>query len=240
MTSPPDAQTKALRRLFQRKPAAQLAELQRVLGSSGRTVLRALQRTGYLTSYSHAGKYYSLVDIPTFDERGLWFHGEARFSKHGTLRKTVVVFVTEAPAGYTHDELAIILGLRVHDTLRSLVEDNQIGRVRVDVVYLYVAADPAIASAQLSRRETTISTAVPATEPQPLADAGPSPELDLARIVDVLVAVIHAPKDEARTIAARLRAAAIMVTDEQVAAVFERYGLPGKKTARSRSQRSRR
>ena len=212
-----------------------------MLGSSGRTVLRALHRTGYVTSYSHAGKYYTLEGIPTFNERGLWFHGATRFSKHGTLRKTVVVLVTEAPAGYTHEELAIILGLRVHDTLRSLVEDNQIGRVRVDVVYVYVAADPAIASAQLSRRETPVPTAVPAIEPQTTAvDAGPSPELDLARVVDVLLAVIHAPKDDARTVAARLRASGVVVADEQVAAVFVRYGLPGKKTAHSRSRRSRR
>jgi len=237
--SPTDARSQTLQKLFGRKPALRLQEMQRAVRTSGRTVFRLLAPLGYLSSYSHAGKYYTLVDIPTFDERGLWFHGEARFSKHGTLRKTVVVLVTEAPAGYTHEELAIILGLRVHDTLRSLVEANEIGRVRIDVVYLYVAADPDTASVQLSQREAITTAAAPEREPQ-APSGGPVPELDLARVVDVLVAVIHAPRDDARTIAARLRAVGLLVTDEQVEAVFEQYGLPGKKTARSRSRRSQR
>jgi hypothetical protein len=121
-------------------------------------VLTALRKVGYLSSYSHAGKYYTLLEIPTFDERGLWFHGEARFSKHGTLRNTVVVLITEAPAGYTQQELAVILGLRVHDTLLDLVEADEIGRVLLDVAYVYVATDPGLASAQLSHRESLTPT----------------------------------------------------------------------------------
>lgn len=229
-----DERSQALRRLFRRKRVAQLKELQRVLGTSGRTVLRALEREGYLTSYSQAGQYYTLKGIPTFDEQGLWFHGEARFSKHATLRRTVVVLVTESVAGHTHEELAVILGLRLHDTLRSLVEAEEIGRVRVDVIYIYVATDGTIASAQLSRREAM--SVAPAPETRIVVSL---PELDLARVIDVLVAVIHAPKDDAHVIAARLRAGGLMVAEEQVEAVFEQYGL-GKKTARSRSRRSKR
>ncbi len=235
---PPHDYSPKLHSLFRRKRVVTIKELHQALGVSSRmTVLAALRKVGYLSSYSHAGKYYTLVDIPTFDERGLWFHGDTRFSRHGTLRRTVVVLVTEAPAGHTHEELAIILGLRVHDTLRSLVEDNEIGRVLVDVVYVYVSADPDTASAQLSRREAITTAVAPAKEPQ-APTVGPVLELDLAGVVDVLVAVIHAPKDDARTIAARLRAAGLVVADEQVAAVFEHYGLSEKKTAYSRSRRS--
>ena len=235
---PPHDYSPRLLSLFRRKPVVTIRDLHQVLGVSSRmTVLAALRKVGYVSSYSHAGKYYPLVDIPTFDERGLWFHGEARFSKHGTLRRTLVVLVTDAPAGYTHDELATILGLRVHDTLLSLVQANEIGRVRLDVVYVYVATDPDTASAQLSHREAITKAAAPAPRSPP---GGPVPELDLGRVIDVLVAVIHAPRDDAATIAARLRAMGIMLSDEQVEAVFEQYGLPGKKTARSRSPRSQR
>jgi hypothetical protein len=58
-------------------------------------------------------------------------------------------------------------------------------------------------------------------------------------VIDVLVAVIQAPKDDAHAIAARLRATGLAVSDEQVEVVFAQYGLE-KKTARSRSTRSRR
>jgi len=150
------------------------------------------------------------------------------------------VLVTKAPAGYTHEELEVILGLRVHDTLLSLVEAEEIGRVHIDVAYLYVAADPERASAQLSWREgMSVTTAAVAPKPK-IPTEEPTVELDPTHVIDVLVAVIHAPKDDARTIAARLRAGGLLVANEQVEAVFEQYGLPEKKTVRSHSRRSRR
>jgi len=193
-----------------------------------------LDRLGYLSSYSHAGRYYTLGDIPTFAAHGLWFYGEARFSKHGTLRATVVVLVREAPAGHTHEELQGIVGLRIHDTLRSLVADRVLGRERVEAVYLYVDADLKRAAAQLEQRRRM--RAAPPIAPG--VDKR-SPPLDLARVVDILLAVIHGPKEDAAAIAARLRQGGLAVSDEQVEAVFTQYGLE-KKTALSRSRRSRR
>lgn len=227
-----DEAGEALERLFRRKPVVELEALRSALGTTSRTtVFRALRRVGYLTSYSHAGRYYTLRTAPRFDGRGLWFCGEVRFSAHGTLRATIVVLVKEAPAGRTHEDLEVILGLRVHDTLRSLVEAKEVGRERIEAVYVYVDSDPGRAAAQLERRRRPARSEPVGVGPLP------PPPLDLARVVDVLLAVIHAPKDDARTIAARLRASGLAVEDEQVEAVFSQYDL-GKKTARSRSRRS--
>jgi hypothetical protein len=184
---------------------------------------------GYLTSYSHAGRYYTLGDVPRFDATGLWFHGEVRFSKHRTLRATVVVLVKESPAGHTHEELEAVLQLRVHDTLRSLVEKKTLGRERVTGVYLYLHPNRDVAAVQLTRRREIASSA-PSAPP-------PAVPLDPTRIIEVLVAVIQAPKDDARAIAARLRARGLALTADQVERVLTGYGLE-KKTARSRSRRS--
>lgn len=232
--SPIDTDLPVLERLFERRRVARLAELRKALGVRSRTtVFFALKRAGYLTSYSHAGQYYTLRHIPTFDVHGLWFLGDIRFSKHGTLRATVIVLVCEAPAGRTHEELEVILGLRVHDTLRSLVEAHALGREPVQSVYVYLDPDPERAAAQLEARRRT--------RPGPTPEAAPRawPALEASRVIEVLVAVIHAPRDDARTIAARLRAGGLGVRDEQVAAVFAQYALE-KKTAHSRSPRSRR
>lgn len=232
--SPIDPDLPVLERLFERRRVARLAELRKALGVRSRTtVFFALKRAGYLTSYSHAGQYYTLRHIPTFDVHGLWFLGEIRFSKHGTLRATVVVLVCEAPAGRTHEELEVILGLRVHDTLRSLVEAHALGREPVQSVYVYLDPDPERAAAQLEARRRTRSGPTPEAAPRAW------PALEASRVIEVLVAVIHAPRDDARTIAARLRAGGLGVRDEQVAAVFAQYALE-KKTAHSRSPRSRR
>ena len=234
MTSgrPPAPRVQRTERLFRRRPVVQLKQLQRALRTSTRTVFRILDRLGYLSSYSHAGAYYTLRQIPTFDTHGLWFHGEVRFSRHGTLRATMVVLVCGAPAGHTHEELEAVLGLRVHDTLRSLVEARALGRERVAAVYVYLHPNADRAAAQLERRRLAQRPPAPA----PVQEAPPA-ALDLPRLVEVLVAVIRAPRDDAATIATRLRAGGLAVTDEQVEAVFAQYAL-GKKTARSRSPRS--
>jgi len=230
--------SQALESLFRRRPVATIDDLRRRLGASSRTtILSALRRAGYFSSYSHAGKYYTLRHIPSFDAQGLWVHTGARFSKRGTLRKTVVALVTESVAGYAHGELAAILGVRVHNTVRSLVQANEIGRARLDVTYIYVAADPTIASAQLSRREAMSLAVPPATAGHRIE--GPAPELDLARVIEVLVAVIHSPKDDAREIAVHLVGRGVEISLAQVEQVFATYEI-GKKTARSRSRHSRR
>lgn len=227
-----DTHVQALERFFRRKPVATLAQLAPLLDCSTRTVLRALKRGGYLTSYSHAGRYYTLSRLPSFDAAGLWFHGEIGFSRHHTLRATAAVLVKQSAAGHTHGELEALLRLRVHDTLRSLVAEKALGRERVTGLYVYLHPDGEVASGQLSRRREL------AAPPAPLPPSAAAP-LDPARVIDVLLAVIHAPNDDTRAIAARLRARGLPLTAEQVDGVFTAYGVE-KKTARSHSRRSRR
>jgi hypothetical protein len=211
-----------LDRLFARKSAALLAELRLVLGTVSRTtIFRILRAVGYLTSYSHSGRYYTLSRIPKFDRFGLWSWRGIRFSSRGTLRATVVSLIEESAAGHTHEELQEILGLRVHDTLRLLVRDRFIGRELFDQVYLYLAVDPKKSAQQkVVRRELQAALAAAA-------------KLDPALVIDVLVEVIHHPREDARSVAARLESAGREVSTEQVEAIFGRYGV--KKTAASRS-----
>lgn len=232
--SKPDPQVECLERLFQRRPMAVLGQLRRALGASASTVFRVLARVGYLTSYSHAGKYYTLRSVPSFDTHGLWFCGEIRFSTQGTLRATLVFLVRQAPAGHTHEELEALVGLRVHDTLRSLVETHQLGREQVAAVYVYVDTDPRRAAVQLDGRRATM---VPKISPPRSAE--PQGGLDLARMVEVLLAVIHHPRHDVDRLVAHLGAKGIVVTAEEVQEVFTRYHVK-KKTAGSRSRRSRR
>ena len=195
-------------------------------------MLRVLSRIGYLTSYSHAGSYYTLRNIPAFDAVGLWFRGEIRFSRHHTLRATVVVLVKQSPTGHTHEELQALLRLRVYDTLRSLVADKALARDSLAGVYVYLHPDGEVASAQMARRRQSVASSAPLA-------SSPAAPLDPTHVIEVLVAVIHAPKDDARAIAAQLQARGLALSRVEVESVFRAYGL-GKKTARSPSRRSRR
>jgi hypothetical protein len=225
---PPRDPAQVLEPLFRRSPVALLDQLRRALKTTSRTtVFRALTAIGYLTSYSHAGRYYTLKHIPQFDARGLWFFRDVRFSAHRTLRATVEFMVKQAPAGLTHEELQAILGLRVHDPLRSLVTRRRLARERVDTLFVYLDLVPEAAAAQLARRRAGASAAeTPAKTP-----------LDLPRVVDVLLAVIRDPRASASQVAAHCRTRGLSVTDAQVEELFSRYDLE-KKTAHSRSRHS--
>lgn len=212
----------ALEALFRRKPVVDLDELRRALRTPSRTtVFRVLSKVGYLTSYSHAGRYYTLTRIPQFDPRGLWWYHDIGFSSHGTLRTTLTSLVEQSPAGHTHDELRELVQLRVHDTLRLLVRAKALARERWHEAYVYLSTMPDLAAEQWRQRQERVA---------PLA-------LDAAQVVDVLVDVIRHPQDEAGAVARRLRAAGHRLPIEQVEAVFARYDL--KKPVRSPSRRSR-
>jgi hypothetical protein len=120
-----------------------------------------------------------------------------------------------------------LLRIRVHDPLRTLVQAKSLGRECVEALYVYVSASARTARAQLQQRRGSQATAA----------APPSPPLDAARVIDVLLAVIHAPGARAGDVGAELRQRGRAVSDAQVEELFSRYGL-GKKTARSRSRRS--
>ncbi len=219
----------ALEMLFRRKSIAQLSELRRALGVRSRTtVLSALKTAGYYSSYSHAGRYYTLAHIPRFDSTGLWSHCQVGFSKHGTLRATVVVIVQQTPEGCSHEELRVILGVRLHDTLRSLVEDGLLGRERVGAVFVYLSADSRKAAEQVACRRELV--AVLAEALRALTDE---------EVVEVLVEALRAAPEvpDPACVARRLVARGVRLEPHHVEQVFEEHGLEGEKKTEPPSSR---
>ncbi|MBD3240806.1 MAG: hypothetical protein GF331_09495 [Chitinivibrionales bacterium] len=146
--------TDALSEFIERHTIATMPQLKRVLGTGvDMTVLRKLRTLGYHASYSHRGKYYTLSEIPQFDERGLWSFGQVRFSRHGTLRNTAREFVTESLAGYTAAELRRELRVEVKGALLDLVRHRVLERQQVSHELVYVSGVPQIGRRQLMTRQ---------------------------------------------------------------------------------------
>ena len=62
-----------LKCLLLRSNVATLQELKKALKTPvAMTVLSKLAMLSYQTSYSHSGKFYTLTEIPKYDENGLW------------------------------------------------------------------------------------------------------------------------------------------------------------------------
>ncbi len=189
-------------------------------GRSRRSLFRDLARLGYFSSYTHAGRFYTLADIPEFDEYGLWRYEAIGFSQRGTLRATVAWRVEEAEAGSTHAELQALLRLQVHNTLLALVRAGAIRREQVAGIYLYVSSDEERATPQLDARRK---------------QAARPPRLPpVEAVLLVLVEALHASEGlpAAPVVAARLAARGEGIAPEEVERVYSHFGLEaGKKTA---------
>jgi hypothetical protein len=153
-----------VRNLLRQRRAATIAELKHALGTAAdMTVVRKLRALGYLTSYSHAGKFYTLRELAHFDARGLFEAGEARFSRFGSLLETAGHFVTHSAAGYFTAELNEELGVETKDALRTLVRRRRVARELVEGLNLHCATDRTQRQLQLQRRREGVQPAGAAT-----------------------------------------------------------------------------
>lgn len=132
--------TDTVQAFLQDERIATLEQLKEALGTTGTmTVFRKLTALGYLSSYSHRGKYYTLREIPEFDEQGLWGWHSIRFSRYGNLVETAWEFVAEADSGFTASELARILHIECKRALLKLHREGRVARARIGGVYVYLA-----------------------------------------------------------------------------------------------------
>ncbi len=217
----PDSSKTALRNLFRRTPAVELAALTRALNTPVyMSVVRRLALLGYLTSYTHSGRYYTLREIPQFNEFGLWRYGTIGFCRWGTLKAAVTELVEKSQAGRTHQELQDLLRVRAHNKLLENVREGRLARKRLnDKHWLYLSANTARAAKQWARRQAQRKRAAVLLGPLTAA-------MTIEVLVDVLQSshVLVTPEQVVR----RLHHQGVRMPLEHVQWVFERYEL-GKK-----------
>ena len=144
-----------LRRFLRKNRIATLRQLKDLLGTEADiTVFRKLKELSYRTSYSHRGSFYTLDEIATFDERGLWSFDSVWFSRHGTLVATAEERVTQSEAGYFAFELEDVLHVPVKEPLLQLVAQGRIARQPISGLYLYCASQPRTRQQQLRARQS--------------------------------------------------------------------------------------
>jgi hypothetical protein len=149
-----------LRVFLREEKIATLDELKSALGTTGTmTVFRKLKTLGYLSSYSHRGKYYTLHEIPDFDERGLWDWHAVWFSRYGNLVETAREFVEEAESGLTAGELESILHVECKRALLKLYRERQVARAKIGGVQVYLSNHKGKQRSQKLRRKDSAAAA---------------------------------------------------------------------------------
>ena len=194
------------------------------------SVVRALKKYGYFTSVNHNARYYTLHDIPRFDEDGLWTYRDICFSSRHTLGETLVALVHNAVAGLTVAQLQQRLGTQVGNLLSRLCHENQLTRCFVGRQAIYLAVEPRRREQQCEQLERQQQTAAASAA----EDAGRSPPFpphcDVVLVLEVLIQIIKAPRTEAPELAKAIRARGVKINARQVQRVLDFYGIQKKTT----------
>jgi len=199
------------------------------LQCSHMTVVRGLNKYGYYSSYNYNSAYYTLHDIPTFDNDGLWFYREIGFSRYGTLEETITTFVEGSTAGYTVRELEERLRAKVANLLSRVCPRDRLSRYRVGRQVVYLSADPRQQTRQKSVREEERGLALAAARALPPPGRGLPEELDALGVIHLLVEMIERPEASVASLSQTLQARGTSITAHQVRTVMEFYGLKKKR-----------
>lgn len=142
---------------FSTNKIATLDQLKSALGNPARaTLFRKLTQLEYLSSYSHRGKYYTLLSTARFSKLGLWSCRSVWFSRFGNLLQTAEALVSRSEAGYSASELKDILHVKTKHALTQLARCERLQRVKFDSVFVYLSAENAIASKQEKVRQSRL------------------------------------------------------------------------------------
>jgi hypothetical protein len=206
----------ALLKAFSAPCVLTLQQLSQIFRCSRATILRRLAEHGYYSSYNHSGKFLTIPELAQFDSHGLWNYKTARFSKYGTLKETVAYLTHSSSQGMTHEELAALLAVRVHNTLLQLTREGTLGRQRIGPTFVYLHTQRASRSEQVRQRRATLA-------------ARPTVRPTSQQTIATLLQLIHDPQSTRQQIISRCQRGGVSLTPQVVEAIFERYELDKKR-----------
>jgi len=108
------------------------------------------------TSYNQNGRFYTLPQVPVFNQHGLWRYKDIAFSRYGNLKKTVIHLVKVSPAGLSGRQLGKLLGLSPQSFMHHFSTCPGMSREKHDAVFVYFADEPEIYERQSRQRRTRI------------------------------------------------------------------------------------
>jgi hypothetical protein len=203
--------------LFAETPCWTIKPLAAEMNYSIPSVRRFLAETGYYSSFTHNGIWYTLRSIPRFGRDGLWFYHDIGFSRAGSLTKTLISLITGSPAGMSAETLGGTLRCRCHGILVNLWRKGKIERQKIGRNHIYFAVDPLRAANQ--RQVQAV---------RDLPDVRFSAEI----AVLILAEFIRRPASSFEQLAETIsRSKKVTVAAKQIEQLFEQHGL--KKTVQT-------
>jgi len=189
--------------------------LSSLLKSSIKTARRRLKLWRAHTSYNENGRYYTLPNIPEFDENGLWSYRKVHFSKYGNLKQTTVNLIKRSKAGLDAAEMSDLLGISIRSFLSTLQKHPDLKREKMQGRYVYFSAGEKDCIKQKDCRAGMVRIKqLPSN----------------FEAILILVETIKNPHLGIEGLALKLRANNCNVTPESIRNLFGYHGLTVKKT----------
>jgi hypothetical protein len=141
---------------FNRQKIITLEQLIGLLECSAITARRRLKQWRTHTSINQNGRYYTLPEIPVFDQNGLWKYQAVLFSKHGNLKQTIISLIANSPKGLSAVEIAELVDIVPNSSFLSHFKDVAgVKREKHQGRFVYLSDRPEICTRQKQRRATT-------------------------------------------------------------------------------------
>jgi hypothetical protein len=202
---------------IQREKIITVLQLSRLLQSSVITARRYLKSWRAYTSYNQKGLHHTLPSIPDFDENGLWVFNSARFTRHGTLRNTIIHLLRHSKAGMGSDEIGKTVGLDPSSFMHHFRDIPGVKREKLGGRFIYFLDDLEIGTKQKEERMSRLLCLE-----TPVSDAD-------AVAVALLVQFIKHPGASVEELAAMLAGEGKRVKPMAVKEFLERHDLLKKK-----------
>jgi predicted transcriptional regulator len=142
---------KQILELLEKNIVMTVDEISSACGCSRNTVYLKLQNYDYITSFNENNRFIALLKNLTFDNNGLCFIKDAKFSRWGDVKSTIIALVDKSQMGYTTGEINQKLKIRTNKQLGELVKTGMIIRRREGRHQYYLSNKPEIKKGQIQK-----------------------------------------------------------------------------------------
>lgn len=200
---------------FKLKKILTIIQTTKILNCSIRTTHRRLKEWKAYTSYNKNGKYYTLPFIPKFNKKGIWYFQGVYFSKHGTLKNTIIYLVRMSNEGLTNSKLAEIIGINPHSLMGQFKHFPELRKEKHHKQIIYFSDDEEKYKLQKENR----------FPPQPSTLELPPDAISII----ILVELVHNPGMNSIELVKRLGKKGYKIEQSMIDNLFEHYNLGKKK-----------
>jgi len=114
---------KGVLKKFRQRKIITIEQLVQLFKCSVITVRRRLKKWKTHTSINKNGRYYTLPQIPVFDENGLWKYQTVLFSKYGNLKQTTIELIRRSQVGLSAVDIAKIIEIPSSSSFFSQIKN---------------------------------------------------------------------------------------------------------------------